>query len=101
MTAPTAVPFSTPELVVLDSLRLLVGVAGFLLVGSYLWMRWRFTNTRSEQARILGIALSLFVLAGSRVLNLGGPFAWQLVAAAVAFTLVGYGLLDLDRKGRE
>jgi hypothetical protein len=86
-------PFSTPGLIVLDSVRVLLTAAGFLLVGYYLWSRWPTTKDRYEKARALGMAIALFVLAASRATNLGGPLAWQLPASAAVFALVGYSAL--------
>jgi hypothetical protein len=91
-------PFSTPGLIVLDSIRVLLTAFGFLLVGYYLRMRWPTTRDRHEKARALGMAVALFVLAASRATNLGSPvLAWQMVASGVVFLLVGYSAL----RGRE
>lgn len=87
-------PFSTPGLIVLDTTRLVLTAAGFLLVGYYLATRWPTTRCRHERARALGMAVALFVLASSRVANLGSPeVAWQMPASAVVFALVGYSAL--------
>ena len=91
-------PFSTPGLIVLDTARLVLTAAGFLLVGYYLLTRWPTTRNRHEKARAVGLALALFVLASSRITNLGSPeLAWQLPASALVFALVGYSAL----RGRE
>lgn len=90
-------PFSTPALAVLDALRLLMFVAGFALVGAYLRLRWPTTRDTPERARVVGLALALFVLAGSRATNLGGPLVWQLPASALVFALVGYSVLARRR----
>jgi hypothetical protein len=91
-------PFSTPGLIVLDSARLILTAAGFMLVGYYLFTRWPTTRNRHEKARALGLALALFVLAASRATNFGNPdLAWQMVASTAVFGLVGYSAL----RGRE
>lgn len=89
----TAVPFSTPGLAVLDSVRALLTAFGFLLVGAYLIRRWPDTGSHHERSRVLGMALALFILASSRITNLGGDLGWQLPASALVFLLVGFSVL--------
>lgn len=91
-------PFSTPTLVVLDTARLLLFLVGFALVGAYLQLRWPDTRDRPEKARVVGVALALFILAGSRATSLGGPIVWQLPASAVVFTLIAYSVLARRRR---
>lgn len=95
-------PFSTPDLVVLDTIRLIITGAGFLLVGFYFWTRWPNSSGRYERARVIGCALALFILAATRITNLGSPnLVWQLPASAAVFVLIGYSALGLtQRKGR-
>jgi hypothetical protein len=95
-------PFSTPELLVLDTVRLVITGLGFLVVGFYLRTRWPTTKDRYERARALGCALAMFILAVSRAANLGNPgLAWQMIASALVFALVGYSALRTTvRKGR-
>jgi hypothetical protein len=95
-----ATPFSTPGLFMLDAARLLMTAGGFLLVGFYLRLRWPTTADRYEKARALGMALALFVLAASRAVNLGQPIAWQFVASAAVFGLVGYSAIAPTRRPR-
>lgn len=77
----------------LDVIRVVLTIVGFGLAGAYLRLRWPQTTDQHERARIIGMALALFILAGSRALNLGEPLTWQLLAAAIVFALVGYSML--------
>lgn len=96
-------PFSTPSLVVLDIIRLLIAGAGFLLTGFYFWTRWPNSAGRYERARVVGCAFAMFILAATRVSNLGNPdLVWQLPASAAVFVLIGYSAFGMtQRKGRE
>lgn len=92
MTPPVvlAEPFESVGYVVLDSLRLLIAAAGIGLAG-YQLLPIRRSVTAGQRARFAGIAVALFVLAASRVQNLGGPVTWQFWGSLVAIALIGYG----------
>jgi hypothetical protein len=96
-----AAPFSTPALVALDTIRLIITMLGFVLVGFYLRTRWPTSSGRHERARVLGCALALFVLAATRATNFGNPeLVWQLPASGVVFLLVGYSALRTTERRR-
>lgn len=91
-----AEPFATPELAVLDTLRLFVG-AGGLFLAAYQVRMIRLSRTSGQRARFAAVGVALLVLAGSRLQNLGEPLVWQFFATVVVFGLLGYGTYQFAR----
>lgn len=94
-------PFTGPALAVLDSLRILVFAWGFVLVGLQLRL-WPLLDTIGQRIRLAAMSLALFVLAGSRITNLGQTITWQMVTSVVVFALVTastFGPYRVDRRG--
>ena len=85
-----AEPFETPGLVVFDSIRLLLFVAGIFIAG-YQVKPFLQSSIPGQRARFAGAGVALAVLALSRVQNLGGPPTWQFWGASAAIVLFGYG----------
>ena len=92
-------PFSTPWLVVLDSIRVAIVVTGLLITGSML--RGGAGIGVVRRVRRLGVALVLLIVVGSRLQNLGSPPTWQLAAGAVAMILLGWAEYRRIRGDRE
>lgn len=84
---------------VLDALRIVVFVWGFLLVGMQLRL-WPLLVTAGQRLYVTATALALFILAGSRITHLGVPPTWELPAAVVVFTLVTAATVGRFRVGR-
>lgn len=93
-------PFSTPELVVLDTTRILTALAGFILTGAYWQVYRRIADTIHYRARVVAFTILLFVGALSRLTYLGDPFQWQMPVVAAAFALLTFALLGERRAHR-
>jgi hypothetical protein len=92
--------FGTPWLVVLDSSRIAVAVAGFILTGAYWSVYWPIADTAHYKARVAAVTTLLFVGALSRVTFLGGPFQWQMPVVAAAFIALAFAMRGERRAHR-
>lgn len=91
-----AAAFDSPGMVVLDSLRILLGGGG-LFLAAYQVRMVRVSQTPGQRARFVAVGVALLVLSGSRLQNLGEPLVWQIVANAVVVALLGYGTWQFAR----
>ena len=84
-------------IVLLDTLRIFVAVAGFLLGAHHIYMATQ-VPTWGQRSRFILVVMLLFIVVGSRVQNLGQPVTWQLLWSVGTVIVGAYGSWSFSRE---